>query len=129
MCVCQRNEQKPTKHSEKLIYSTRGLPTVHHRIALRVRLNTEFSSSIASETSPHVYERVTGWHTFEPSLTRAEQMDADTIWRCAAAIPAEWYEGDRDGLHRLVDELYNRRRLIRKLISIFRESIRQNPLT
>ena len=31
MCVCHRNEQKPIKHSEKLIYSTRGRPTVHHR--------------------------------------------------------------------------------------------------
>jgi len=32
MSVCQRNEQKPIKHSEKLIYSTRSRPTVHHRI-------------------------------------------------------------------------------------------------
>src|ERR1700687_1125208 len=32
MWVCQRNEQKPIKHSEKLIYSTRSRPTVHHRI-------------------------------------------------------------------------------------------------
>jgi len=31
MCVCHRNEQKPIKHSEKLIYSTRGRPTVHQR--------------------------------------------------------------------------------------------------
>jgi hypothetical protein len=32
LCVWQRNEQKPIKHSEKLIYSTRSRPTVHHRI-------------------------------------------------------------------------------------------------
>jgi hypothetical protein len=32
MCVCQRNEQKPIEHSEKLIYSTRSRRTVHHRI-------------------------------------------------------------------------------------------------
>jgi hypothetical protein len=32
MYVCQRNEQKPIKHSEKLIYSTRSHPIVHHRI-------------------------------------------------------------------------------------------------
>jgi len=32
MSVCQRNEQKPIKHSEKLIYSTRSRPAVHHRI-------------------------------------------------------------------------------------------------
>jgi hypothetical protein len=49
-----------------------------------------------------VYEGVTGWDAFEPALTRAEEVDADAIWRCAVDIPEEWYEGDRDGLHRLV---------------------------
>jgi hypothetical protein len=73
-----------------------------------------------------VYEGVTGWEAFEPALTRAEEMDADTIWRCAAAIPEEWYEGDRDGLHRLVETLCSRRGMIRGLISLFRESPR-NP--
>jgi hypothetical protein len=73
-----------------------------------------------------VYEGVTGWDAFEPALTRAEEMDSDTIWRCAADIPEEWYEGDRDGLHQLVEALYRRRGLIRRLISIFRESAR-NP--
>jgi hypothetical protein len=32
LAVCQRNEQKPIKPSEKLIYSIRSRPTVHHRI-------------------------------------------------------------------------------------------------
>ena len=73
-----------------------------------------------------VYEGVTGWEVFEPALTRAEEMDADTIWRCAAEIPEEWYEGDRDGLNRLVDALHHRRRAIRKLIGEFRRSSR-NP--
>jgi len=73
-----------------------------------------------------VYEGVTGWEVFEPALTRAEEMDADTIWRCAAEIPEEWYEGDRDGLNRLVDALHHRRGAIRKLIGEFRRSSR-NP--
>jgi hypothetical protein len=73
-----------------------------------------------------VYEGVTGWEAFEPTLTRAEEMDADVIWRCAADIPEEWYEGDRDGLDRLVDALHHRRRTIRKLIAEFRRSTR-NP--
>ncbi len=64
-----------------------------------------------------VYEGVTGWEAFEPAMTRAEEMDSDTIWRCAAEIPEEWYEGDRDGLHRGA---------IRKFISEFRRSSR-NP--
>ena len=73
-----------------------------------------------------VYEGVTGWEAFEPALTRAEEMDANVIWRCAADIPEEWYEGDRDGLNRLVEALYDRRGAIRELISGFRRSSR-NP--
>ncbi|MBZ5667582.1 MAG: phosphatidylinositol kinase [Acidobacteriia bacterium] len=73
-----------------------------------------------------VYESVTGWESFEPALTRAEEMDADTMWRCAAEIPEEWYEGDRDGLNRLVEALHHRRGAIRKLITEFRRSSR-NP--
>jgi len=73
-----------------------------------------------------VYGRVMGWEAFEPALSRAEEMDADTIWQCAADIPEEWYEGDRDGLNRLVETLHYRRGVIRKLISEFRRSSR-NP--
>jgi hypothetical protein len=73
-----------------------------------------------------VYQGVTAWDAFEPALTMAEEMDSDTIWRCAADIPEEWYEGDRDGLHRLVEALYDRRVIIRKLISAFHRSTR-NP--
>ena len=73
-----------------------------------------------------VYQGVKDWDAFEPALTRAEEMDADAIWRCAADIPEEWYEGDRDGLHRLTEALCCRRGLVRRLISIFRESAR-NP--
>ena len=72
-----------------------------------------------------VYQGVTGWDSFEPALTRAEEMDSEAIWRCAAEIPEEWYGGDREGLERLVETLYNRRQMIRRLISIFRESMRK----
>ena len=71
-----------------------------------------------------VYEGVTGWEAFEPALTRAEEMDSDAIWRCAAEIPEEWYEGDRDGLNRLVEALHHRRWAIRTLIAEFRRSSR-----
>jgi hypothetical protein len=73
-----------------------------------------------------VYEGVTGWEAFEPALTRAEEMDSDIIWRFAAEIPEEWYEGDRSGLERLVEMLCDRRPTIRKLISEFHKSSR-NP--
>jgi hypothetical protein len=73
-----------------------------------------------------VYEGVTRWEAFEPALTRAEEMDADAIWRYAVEIPEEWYEGDRDDLHRLVEALHHRRGAIRNLITEFRRSSR-NP--
>ena len=73
-----------------------------------------------------VYEGVMGWEAFEPALSRAEEMDAHAIWRRAADIPEEWYEGDRDGLERLVETLCHRRPTIRKLIGEFRASSR-NP--
>jgi hypothetical protein len=73
-----------------------------------------------------VYERVVGWEAFEPALSRAEEMDAHTIWQCAAGIPEEWYERDRVGLERLVETLHHRRPTIRKLIGEFRKSSR-NP--
>ncbi len=73
-----------------------------------------------------VYERVMGWEAFEPALSRAEEMDTHAIWRCAADIPEEWYEGDRVGLERLVETLRHRRPTIRKLIGEFRRSSR-NP--
>jgi hypothetical protein len=67
-----------------------------------------------------------GWEAFERTLGRAEEMDAHAIWRCAAEIPEEWYEGDRIGLERLVETLCHRRQTIRKLIGEFCRSSR-NP--
>ena len=71
-----------------------------------------------------VYEGVAGWESFEPTLSRAEEMDAGTIWRCTADIPDEWYEGDRQGLEQLVEKLSKRRTIIRNLITGFRQSPR-----
>jgi hypothetical protein len=73
-----------------------------------------------------VYKHVSGWDAFEPALARAEQVDVNEIWRIAAAVPAEWYEFDADGLDRLVETLHRRRAVIRDLITQFRNSSR-NP--
>jgi hypothetical protein len=72
-----------------------------------------------------VYEGVKGWEAFEPALSNAETMPVDTIWQCVAGIPEEWCEGDKDGLQRVVETLFKRRSLIRRLISIFGESSRK----
>jgi hypothetical protein len=77
-------------------------------------------------TQNRVYQQVSGWESFEPALTLAEQIDVNQIWRCAKEIPEEWYENDSDGLDRLVETLHRRRSLIRDLITSFRNSPR-NP--
>jgi hypothetical protein len=73
-----------------------------------------------------VYQGVTGWESFEPALTRAEEADMIDIWRCAEPIPPEWYEHDRKGLERIVEAIHRRRTMIRDLINCFRASSR-NP--
>ena len=75
---------------------------------------------------PDVYDHVTGWESFEPALTLAEEIDCDTLSRCARGIPEEWYGCDEHALHCLIENLHLRRRNIRLLIESFRKSSR-NP--
>lgn len=74
----------------------------------------------------YVYAGVTGWESFEPVLTKAEEVEDLDLWRCAECIPPEWYECDREGLKKLVQTLHERRPKIRDLITAFRDSSR-NP--
>jgi hypothetical protein len=75
---------------------------------------------------PAAYEHVTGWESFEPALTLAEEIDCDALWNCASDIPGEWYGCDDHAIRSLVEALYLRRRNIRPLIESFRKSNR-NP--
>lgn len=72
-----------------------------------------------------VYAGVTGWASFEPALTLAEEFDMAELWRHANAVPGEWYEHRRDELDKLVEATHERRKRIRDLISAFRLSTRQ----
>lgn len=72
-----------------------------------------------------VYQHVTGWESFEPALTLAEEMDLSDIWQCATEIPQEWYGSDSDALNRLVETLHRRQPAIRNLIASFRSSPRK----
>lgn len=40
---------------------------------------------------------VIGWESFEPILSRIEQIDYAELWRCAGQVPYEWYEHDGEG--------------------------------
>jgi hypothetical protein len=71
-----------------------------------------------------VYRAVTGWRSFEPALSRAQEMGIDDIRQCAAGMLQEWYGQDADGLDRVIETLYSRRSIIPDLITAFRQSSR-----
>jgi hypothetical protein len=73
-----------------------------------------------------VYESVTGWQPFEPTLSVVEQIEIDELWRIATEIPEEWYEHNSEAINRLIETLHARRTCIRELVTSFRNSTR-NP--
>lgn len=73
-----------------------------------------------------VYASVTGWRSFEPTLSQVEQIDVADLWKIAAEVPEEWYERDSEGFIALIETLHARRTLLRELITSFRNSTR-NP--
>jgi hypothetical protein len=72
-----------------------------------------------------VYERVTGWQSFEPWLSRVEALKAETLWEIAEAVPPEWYGGDTTVIERLMEQMLRRRSRVRELIASFRDSNRE----
>src|SRR6266496_5976574 len=77
MCVCQRNEQKPIKHSEKLIYSTRSRPTVHHRI--RGKNHARTSTKPLCESSKRLLRSINLYRV----SPRSQTVSRKVLFRCA----------------------------------------------
>ena len=71
-----------------------------------------------------VYAEVRGWESFEPWLSRIENIDPAVLWEIAETVPPEWYGSALDELERLIEELIKRRRVVRDLIDTFRTSSR-----
>jgi hypothetical protein len=67
---------------------------------------------------------VTGWESFEPTLSQVEQIDIDHLWNIAAEVPEEWYDSDSERLTHLIETLHARRTRIRELVTSFRNSTR-----
>jgi hypothetical protein len=63
-----------------------------------------------------VYEQVRGMESFEPFLSRIENLTAGEMDECIQGIPAAWCEPDPDQLGRLVEILFARRRTLRQAI-------------
>ena len=72
-----------------------------------------------------VYRGVTGWGSFEPWLTKIEEMGAEVLWEIAEGVPPEWYGGDLTTIERLMETMLIRRGRVRELIGSFRDSNRE----
>ncbi len=72
-----------------------------------------------------VYRGVTGWESFEPWLSRVQELDPQNIWAIAEIVPPEWYGGDLTEIETLIECLLERRSRIPELITLFRESSRE----
>jgi hypothetical protein len=73
----------------------------------------------------HVYAGVRGWESFEPWLSRVENLGADVLGRIAEEVPPQWYGGNPVELERLMETLLRRRSRVRELIGQFRASSRE----
>jgi HipA-like kinase len=72
-----------------------------------------------------VYAGVRGWESFEPWLSRVENMADSVVWELVNGIPPAWYASQGDELEKLARTLIARRVLVRELIEAFRSSVRQ----
>lgn len=65
--------------------------------------------------SRQAYRNVAGWHSFEPWLSRLENLPEEAIWEAADGLPEEWHEAPFQ-LHRLLERLSGRRHHLRRLL-------------
>jgi hypothetical protein len=72
-----------------------------------------------------VYQQVTGWESFEPWLSRVENLAPAAIQEIAGTVPPEWAGNGWGDLERLVENIVERRSRVRELITAFRNSARQ----
>jgi HipA-like kinase len=63
-----------------------------------------------------VYEKVTGLDSFEPFLSRIENVTPADVEMCTRGIPADWCDPDPGQLVHLAEILYARRRTVRQAI-------------
>jgi hypothetical protein len=69
-----------------------------------------------------VYESVRGLQSFEPYLSRIENIQASELEECLREVPPDWCGGDPDQISQLAEQLYDRRRRVRQLIIDARQS-------
>jgi hypothetical protein len=63
-----------------------------------------------------VYHDVRGFDSFEPFLSRIENVESDQLETCMRGIPTAWCGEKCDQLGKLIAQLYARRRRLRQAI-------------
>ena len=63
-----------------------------------------------------VYEKVRALDSFEPFVSRIENVSTGELESCTQGIPTDWCEPDPGQLPRLLDTLYARRRKVRQAL-------------
>jgi hypothetical protein len=63
---------------------------------------------------PSVYENIRDFESFEPWLTRLDQLSLVELREIARMIPSEWYERDEKALAALIAGLHKRREKVRE---------------
>ena len=71
-----------------------------------------------------VYRGITSWNSFEPWLSRLQELDEQRLWQVAEAVPPTWY-GETCDMERLIEQLIKRRNRVPELILDFKNSSRQ----
>jgi hypothetical protein len=73
-----------------------------------------------------VYRGVKGLQDFEPWLERIRQFPEEVVDRSVKQIPEDWFQGDREALEKLLEQLLRRRSRVPELIEDCRRA-RTNP--
>ncbi|MGH9431811.1 MAG: HipA family kinase [Terriglobia bacterium] len=63
-----------------------------------------------------VYETVRGLRSFEPYLSRIENLRLEQLKACASGIPEDWCGDEPEQLNELIGVLYSRRQQVRKAL-------------
>ncbi len=69
-----------------------------------------------------VYEGVRGFQSFEPFLSRIENLEAMQLEASLEGIPTEWFGDDPGEVRRLLERLHERRRRLRQAVLDARNS-------
>jgi hypothetical protein len=72
-----------------------------------------------------VYDSIRSWDSFEPWLSRVEEIEEDVLRCIVKCVPADWFGGESEQVERLVGTLLDRRGIVRQLIQEFRDSPRR----